>query len=43
MRWAIAAGILSGKGEGVLDPKGLSTRAQTAQMFLNFLGNVSET
>lgn len=31
------AGILSGKGSGVFDPKGTATRAEVAQMMMNFL------
>lgn len=37
--WAVESGVMSGKGGGVLDPKGLATRAQTAQMLKNFLEN----
>lgn len=32
VRWAVGAGIISGKGNGVLDPKGQATRAETAAM-----------
>ena len=35
MRWAVDNGILNGKGNGILDPKGFATRAQVAQMFTN--------
>ena len=38
LRWAVENGVMSGKGGGILDPKGLATRAQTAQMLKNFLG-----
>lgn len=34
-----AGGVMSGKGGGVLDPKGFATRAQTAKMLKNFLEN----
>lgn len=37
LRWAVEQGIISGKSGGVLDPKGLTTRAQTAQMLMNLL------
>lgn len=37
LRWAVERGIISGKSGGVLDPKGLATRAQTAQMMMNLL------
>lgn len=35
LRWAVENGIMSGKDGGILDPKGLATRAQTAQMLKN--------
>lgn len=35
MRWATAAGVLNGSG-GRLNPKGTATRAQVAQMMLNY-------
>ena len=31
------AGILSGKGEGIFDPTGTATRAEVAQMLMNFM------
>ena len=31
------AGILNGKGNGIFDPKGTATRAEVAQMFMNFM------
>ena len=37
LRWAVGSGILSGKGGGVLDPKGQATRAEAAQMLMGFL------
>lgn len=37
--WAVANGIISGKGGGVLDPKGPATRAQVAQMLKNYFGS----
>jgi hypothetical protein len=37
LKWAKGTGIVSGTGDGVLDPKGLATRAQVAQMLTNFL------
>ena len=35
LRWAVENGVINGKGGGILDPKGLATRAQTAQMLKN--------
>ena len=37
--WAVQTGVMNGKGGGVLDPKGLATRAQAASMLRNFLEN----
>lgn len=34
--WAIGSGLLSGKGNGILDPKGTATRAEVAQILMNF-------
>ncbi len=37
MTWAVGEGILSGKGNGKLDPTGTATRAEVAQIMMNFL------
>lgn len=37
MRWAVGNAILNGKGNGILNPKGFTTRAQVALMFTNYL------
>ena len=34
--WAIGEGILSGKGNGILDPKGCATRAEVAAMLRRY-------
>ena len=34
--WAVGAGILSGKGNGILDPKGAATRAEVAQIVMSY-------
>ncbi len=34
--WAVSAGLLSGKGDGILDPKGTATRAEVAQILMNY-------
>ena len=40
MDWAVNAGLLSGKGNGVLDPAGTATRAEVAQILMNFSENI---
>lgn len=35
--WAVDQGIINGKGNGILDPKGFATRAETAQILKNYL------
>lgn len=37
VKWAVGAGILTGKGGGILDPKGQATRAQVAAMLMRFI------
>ena len=37
LRWAVENGVLNGYGDGRLNPKGLATRAQAAQILKNFL------
>lgn len=34
--WAVEYGLLSGKGDGILDPLGTCTRAQAAQLIQNY-------
>jgi hypothetical protein len=38
LSWAVGAGIVNGMGDGAVRPKGTATRAQVAQMLLNFEG-----
>ena len=40
MNWALENGILGGKGGKMLDPTGLATRAELAQMMKNFISNL---
>lgn len=37
MQWAVQNKILSGKGNNTLDPKGTATRAEVAQMLMQFV------
>ncbi|MDY3711551.1 MAG: S-layer homology domain-containing protein [Agathobaculum sp.] len=37
LAWANENGIMSGKGEGILDPQGTATRAQVAQMLMQLV------
>ena len=36
MQWAVGSGLISGKGNGVLDPVGNSTRAEAATVLMKF-------
>ncbi len=40
VKWAVGSGLLSGKGDGVLDPQGTATRAEVAQILMRFCENV---
>ncbi len=40
LQWACGEGIISGRGEGVLDPRGTATRAEAAAMLQRFAANV---
>lgn len=35
--WAVGSGLISGKSDNLLDPKGIATRAETAQIIKRFL------
>lgn len=37
MCWAVENGVIKGKGNSILDPKGFATRAETAQILMNHL------
>lgn len=39
LRWAVEQGILTGKGGGVLDPRGKASRTEVAQMLTRFCLN----
>lgn len=36
MRWAVGSGLISGKGDNILDPLGSATRAETAAILMRF-------
>ncbi|MDR2357586.1 MAG: S-layer homology domain-containing protein [Oscillospiraceae bacterium] len=36
MRWAVGAGVINGMDDGTVSPRGVATRAQVAQMLLNY-------
>ena len=40
LAWATQNGVINGKGGNLLDPKGQATRAQVAQMLLNYITNI---
>jgi hypothetical protein len=42
MAWALKVGIIQGKGDGVLDPRADASRAEVAQMMVNFIVKVIE-
>lgn len=39
LQWAVAEGIMQGKGDGILDPAGTAKRCEVAKMMMNFLEN----
>lgn len=43
MRWAVASGLLTGKGNGILDPVGTATRAEVASVMRGFVEKVVGT
>lgn len=34
--WAVSAGVISGRGDGILDPAGAAARAEVAQIVMNY-------
>ena len=40
MRWAVAAGLISGRSGAQLAPKGEATRAEVAVILMNFVQKV---
>ncbi|WP_339319325.1 LamG-like jellyroll fold domain-containing protein [Paenibacillus sp. FSL R10-2734] len=43
MNWAVKSGLISGKGNGLLDPTGGATRAEVAQIILRYCKYVMNT
>ena len=43
LQWANAEGLINGKGDGVLDPKGQATRAEAAVILMRFCENYATT
>ena len=41
MSWAVGSGLISGKGNGVLDPQGTATRAEVAAILARFCQNTA--
>lgn len=41
VRWAVGAGLISGKSGGRLDPSGTASRAEVAQILMNFRQNIA--
>ncbi|MBQ3135306.1 MAG: S-layer homology domain-containing protein [Oscillospiraceae bacterium] len=41
MEWGIQSGLVAGKGGGFIDPLANTTRAECAQMFMNFLERIA--
>lgn len=41
MRWAVEHGVISGYGDGSLDPDGTINRAEFAQVLMNLLENLT--
>ena len=43
LRWAVAAGILQGRGDGTLDPAGTATRAEVSAMIQRFVDRILQS
>ena len=42
MQWALGNGLLSGKGEGILDPGGVAKQSEAAALMMNFCEKIAE-
>lgn len=41
LQWAVDAGLINGKGNGILDPKGSATRAEVSAILSRFCENIA--
>lgn len=41
IQWAVGAGVISGEGDGIINPQGNSSRAACAQIMMNFMNKFS--
>ncbi|MDY3992674.1 MAG: S-layer homology domain-containing protein [Evtepia sp.] len=41
LQWAVEAGLINGKGNGILDPKGSATRAEVSAILSRFCENIA--
>ncbi len=42
VKWSVASALIEGKGNGVLDPKGLTARAEAAALLKRFCENIAQ-
>ena len=42
MQWAVAAGVITGKGGGILDPKGNATRSEIATIMMRYCEDIAK-
>ena len=42
LQWANAEGLINGKGDGVLDPRGQASRAEAAAILMRFIEDVAK-
>ena len=42
MQWAVSAGVITGKGGGILDPKGNATRSEIATIMMRYCEDIAK-
>lgn len=42
MMWAVKTGLIEGRGDGILDPRGTATRAEAAAIFMRFMQSLQD-